>query len=200
MTSWGRAKAAALAEFINRQYPWCKAIPTLHRIGAFDEAGGDETVLNQALEGASLVIDASATYGVATILSDFCRAKNLALISFYASPPVTGGSVAYFHPSSGCPTCLEFAHADNLIPRAPGFGSTEGLQQPPGCAELTFTGASFDLTELSLQAMRVIVRALASPPDGTVVYNLALPDEAQPPLWSIYTLGKMEACSCSRQQ
>lgn len=198
-SSWGKQKAVALAEFIEGEYPWCSVIPKLHRVGTVAAATlGDESIISELLDGSHLVVDATAEYGVATILSDYCIGKNLPLISFYASPPVTGGAVTYFHPRSGCPTCLEFAHDAGMIPPAPGFNSAPALQQPPGCAELTFTGASYDLQELSLQAMRIIVNALTAPPEGSMVYVLALPGGPQPPSWTVHQLPKMDACSCNQ--
>lgn len=197
-STWGRPKAIALAEFIEREYPWCKVHHNVHRLGGSNNIG-DNAKLTEVLADAHLTIDASATYGISMILSDYCRERELPLISFYASPPVTGGAVGYFHPRSGCPTCLEMAHSNNSIPRAPGFGSQEGMQQPPGCSEMTFTGASYDLSELSLQAMRVVAKALTKPPTESIIYTLSLPGGSEPPSWATHTLQRFDECWCARK-
>lgn len=178
-----------------------------HAIGQFEAADpdrGDERVLDAVLSQVDLVVDASASQGVLNTLADHCRERSLPLISLYASPPVHGGAVVRFAPESGCPTCLEFAHHDGRIHRAPGFGDHTGLQQPPGCAERTFSGASFDLQELSLQAVRLAVQTLQDPQaaSGSLVQTLSLVDEHGgriAPSWRESALGKAPACSCNWQ-
>ena len=203
-SAWGHEKSDSLADFIRREYPWTVVEEHNHAIGSFnhdDSAKGDDSLFEAILPEVDLVVDATASYGVTTVLSDHCRARGIPLIALYASPPVEGGIVARYAPQSGCPTCLEFAHHAGTIERAPGFGEDRGLQQPPGCAERTFTGASFDLQELSLQAMRLIVETLENP-DGTgesVVQTLSLVTDGKraPPAWRVDALPKAEGCSCA---
>lgn len=203
-SAWGHGKGDSLAAFIRREYPWTTLREHDQAIGSFnhdDPAQGDDSLFDSILPEVDLVVDATAAYGVSTILSDHCRARFIPLIALYASPPVEGGVVARFAPQSGCPTCLEFAHHAGTIARARGFGEDRGLQQPPGCAERTFTGASFDLQELSLQAMRLIVETLEHP-DGaaeSVVQTLSLVTDGKraPPAWRVDALPKAEECSCA---
>lgn len=201
-SAWGRRKTEALAEFIEREFPWTKVAAHTHAVGSQPETmkDGDDVLFGTIIPETHLMIDASASYGVSTILGDYCRSASIPLISLYASPPVHGGIVARFHPQSGCPTCLETAYDTAILSRAPGFGSEEGMQQPPGCAELTFTGAAFDLQELSLQAVRVVVDTLESQQAFTKsdVYTLSLTSNGKrsPPRWQIDELPKMEGCSC----
>lgn len=86
--------------------------------------------------------------------------------------------MAYHHPESGCPVCKEIAHATGAIDRAPGMGDAQGLIQPPGCSEATFIGASFDLQELTLEAVRMAINVLSRPQDFAVslVHTLTLHD------------------------
>ncbi|MDO8876198.1 MAG: ThiF family adenylyltransferase [Pseudolabrys sp.] len=199
-TGWGKPKAEILANFIRQEYPWTDVKEHLHNIGtqsaSFDK--GDESLFLAILPDTDLVVDATASYGVSTLLGDYCRRANLPLISFYASPPLTGGAVARFWPKSGCPTCLEIAYDTEVLNRAPGFHSEEGMQQPPGCAELTFTGASYDLQELSLQAVRVVIDTLREEETErrSDVYTLSLGAHAHPPEWRTDQLPKMDSCSC----
>lgn len=199
-SAWGASKAGSLEAFIREQYPWTRVDPPVtHNIGV---QAGDDAMLSSVLNGVDIAIDATASYGVSTVLSDYCSDRGIPLITLYASPPVTGGVVARFAPQSGCPTCLEFAHHDGSILRAPGFGDETGLTQPPGCAERTFTGASFDLQELSLEAMRLIVETLASPTSThSEVRTLSLATEGQriSPAWRTDPLPRRETCSCGRR-
>ncbi|WP_208611028.1 hypothetical protein, partial [Rhizobium tibeticum] len=51
-------------------------------------------------------------------------------------------------------------------------------RQPPGCAEPTFTGASFDRQELSLESVRLAVDVLSHPDElkASVIHTLSLHD------------------------
>jgi len=206
-SAWGVKKADSLAAFIKREYPWSQVQAHVHAIGQFDAAkatGGDAPLLKEVLDHVDLVVDASTSQGVLNALWDECAHRSLPLVTLYASPPVHGGAVVRFAPQSGCPTCLEFAHHEGSIARAPGFGQQDGLQQPPGCAERTFTGASFDLQELSLQAVRLAVQTLqeAATSSASLVQTLSLADaQGQPvlPAWTQSELAKSPACSCNAQ-
>lgn len=110
--------------------------------------------------------------------------------------------MARFAPQSGCPTCLEIAHDNKMIRRAPGFGDLTALQQPPGCAERTFTGASHDLQELSLQAVRLALETLENPHGAStsLVQTLSLVDDDGrriPPAWRVDPIPKAPSCSCN---
>lgn len=202
-SAWGQGKGDSLRDFIHREYPWCRVTPHAHAIGGFEDNKpecGDKSVLGRILPNVDLIVDGTASYGVSTILSDECRKLGIPFVSLYASPPVKGGVVIRFAPQSGCPTCLEIAHTAGLIERAPGFDDEDGLQQPPGCAERTFTGASFDLQELSLEAVRLVMDTLTHPDEAaeTVVHTLSLWVDGRrvPPDWRVDPLPKQDGCSC----
>lgn len=202
-SAWGQGKSDSLRDFIHREFPWCEVIPHIHAIGGFEDDNpecGDDSVLDKIMPNVDLAVDATASYGASTLLGDLCRAQNVPLISLYASPPVKGGVVVRFVPQSGCPTCLEIAYENGLIERAPGFGEEGELQQPPGCSELTFTGASFDLQELSLEAVRYVVETLTNPNEvhESVVRTLSLWGNGKriPPTWRVASLPKQDGCSC----
>lgn len=207
-SAWGVKKAESLAAFIQREYPSSQAHSHVHAIGQFQEpdaATGDAPLLNSVLGQVDLVVDASTSQGVLNALWDECEQRALPLVTLYASPPVHGGAVVRFSPHSGCPICLEFAHHEGGILRAPGFDQQDALQQPPGCAERTFTGASFDLQELSLQAVRLVVRTLqdATKASSSLVQTLSLVDaQGHPalPTWIQTPLAKAPACSCNAQK
>lgn len=203
---WGRDKTSTLCALMEHEYPGTEVICHEHNVGAFtgsNSNGGDEKLFSALMDDVDLVIDATASYGVTTTISDHCRENAIPLVVLFASPTVEGGVVARFDPTDGCPTCLEYAWESGSINKAPGLGSDEGLQQPPGCSELTFTGASYDLHELSLQAMRLIVETLGES-DGTpgsLVQTLSLVDangQRIPPRWRCDPLPKHPDCSCSQ--
>lgn len=207
-SAWGVKKTESLTKFIEREYPWTSVRAISHMVGQFgnnvDPLQGDACILQALLAQVDLVVDASTSNGVLNILGDYCRELGLPLISLYASPPVHGGEVVRFAPASGCPTCRDLAADGATIPRAAGFGELASLQQPPGCAERTFTGASFDLQELSLQAVRLAIETLRDPQAAThsLVQVLSLVDpqgRRTLPSWSQSVLPKSAACSCNAQ-
>jgi hypothetical protein len=204
-SAWGRGKAESLSAFIRREYPWTEVKEHTHAIGGFVDdrpEAGDDSVFKSILSDVDLVVDGTASYGISTILSDLCRAQGIPLVCLYASPPVEGGTVARFTPESGCPTCLEFAYHAGSIERPPGFDEERGLQQPPGCAERTFTGSSYDLQELSLQAVRLVVETLGNPDEchESIVQSLSflVNGRRSPPAWRVDPLPKAEGCSCAK--
>jgi len=203
-TAWGSPKSTALAAFIDREYPWTDPIPHNHQIGLFDDAQrvkGDAELFATVLDDVDLVVDAAASHGVTGILGDNCRERQLPMISLYAAPDLEGGVVARFGLDGGCPSCLEQAWVANEIMKPRGFGIETGLQQPPGCAERTFTGASYDLQELSLQAVRLAVETLANLADArssrVFTLSLANDDGRIPPQWDVKSLAKKPDCICN---
>jgi hypothetical protein len=79
----------------------------------------------------------------------------------------------------------------------------QGEVQPVGCADPTFTGASFDLGMISLQATRLIVSTLCASADGGYpaidadVIVAALRSEDGPlamPSFTAYPLNPHPAC------
>ena len=194
--SWGRKKAEALTEFIEAHFFWCRAVPEHFSIGQAEAP--DDEVLARMLDGVDVAIDATASYGVTTLLYDYCRERGIPLVSLWATPPVAGGIVARYMPQGGCPVCLEHHYAGGTLEPPPGYGSEGGLVQPPGCAERTFTGGSFDLKELSLEAFRLVLDTLREPDLPAVVETLALADgDARiPPSWRSEALTPHEKCVC----
>lgn len=205
-SAWGRHKARALADFISREYPGTSPVPLHHHIGLFsdaDPAQGDAGLFAAALEDVDLAVDAAASHGVTGILGDYCRDRGIPMITLFASPNLEGGLVARFVPESGCPTCLEKAWKAKELERPRGFGLEAGLQQPLGCAERTFTGASYDLQELSLQAMRMIIQTIDDPAGAaeSFVLTLRLADDNGPipPQWAGKALPAKPECTCNNK-
>ncbi|MDX8529062.1 ThiF family adenylyltransferase [Mesorhizobium sp. MSK_1335] len=202
-SAWGRQKTEFIKEHTELEYPWTTVEPISHRIGSASsgtDGAGDHQLLIGLMDEADLVIDAAASTGVSFFLADCCRALHVPMICVYASTTLKGGIVAFHHPESGCPVCKEIAYAAGTIDRPPGMGDSQGLIQPPGCSEPTFTGASFDLQELTLEAVRMAVDVLSRPQDFEVslVHTLALHDGLKriPPAWNVDELQPSPACGC----
>ncbi len=205
-SAWGRLKGQALADFIAREYPATNVTYIHHCLGTYSlQSGtGDDSAFEQALAGADLVIDATASFGLTSLIQEHSRSRFLPFVSLYATPTVGGGVVALSMPRSGCLVCLEWAWKDepNVIAAPPGMFEDGELIQPPGCAERTFSGTFFDLQELSLQAMRVVAGFFAGgvPPSSSVVYTLAFEDQdgIRAPAWRKNSLPPHSRCSCRR--
>ncbi|RWO94835.1 MAG: hypothetical protein EOQ98_29005 [Mesorhizobium sp.] len=203
-TVWGMRKTTAVKQHVGSEYPEVEVEAIDHTVGratANDGNGGDHSVLPPIFAKADIVIDATASSGISRLLADHCKSAGKPMLSLFGTLSLKGGIVAAYHPKSGCPTCREFAYAKGLIETAPGSGETSGLNQPAGCAELTFTGASFDLCELSLEAVRLTVDILSQPDDfkESLVHTLTLHDGIKrvPPSWRVDMLPSIEDCGCN---
>ncbi|RVJ37394.1 MULTISPECIES: ThiF family adenylyltransferase [Sinorhizobium] len=202
-TAWGTLKTTAIKQHVEAQYPWVSVESHRHFLGmpTADEGNGDHSVLPPIIARSDLIIDATASPGISRLLADCCKRAEKPLISVFGTLSLRGGVVAYYHPKSGCPTCREFAYQKGVIEKAPGSGESSGLRQPPGCAELTFTGASFDLQELSLESVRLAVDVLSQPDEfnGSVIHTLSLHDGTRrvPPLWRVDELQPAPECRCN---
>ena len=193
-SAWGQAKAEAVKTLLEREWPQCKINAHRHMIGG---AEGDEKFYQEVLNRCDLVVDATAAYGVTLWLGERCRAANIPLVSAMASADLEGGVVALFRSTSGCPRCLEFAwHRGD----APEFGRADAelTIQPPGCSERTFEGGSYDLQELSLQAVRSVL-ATCTEDAGSIVASLKFfkgHGGVRSSRWQVDPLQRYEECRC----
>jgi hypothetical protein len=92
---------------------------------------------------------------------------------------------------------------DGTIPTPPAAPSP--FVQPPGCSTPTFTGAGFDLDQISLHAVRVAAAALLgsaadsypAPPYDVAVVSLRDPDGTPTlPKWTGHALIRHPSCPC----
>lgn len=206
-SAWGTYKLDALKKFLNQEYPATDIRPNPHCLGQPGDGSfqipGDDDILNAILSEADLVVDGSVSHGVTTLLAERCRDANVPLISLFATPSLEGGAVVLYVENGGCPNCLEYSWEQDLITSPPGLDVEDDvLTQPPGCAERTFIGASYDLQELSLQAVRLVVQTLSEEkPLISMIQTLGLVDEHGKqclPRWSVDPLPKHPECKCRR--
>lgn len=199
-TAWGVRKGEALQQFIESEYPWCAVQLCPVAIGDVGNAADESAQLRSVISGADAIVDCAANEGVTNTLWQYAVDLELPLISAWATPPVSGGIVAKFHPGAACPACLHYAHLDGAIAPPPGNGDDAGLLQPPGCAERTFTGPSMSLEEIALETVRLTVDVLAGNQLGSVVETLELVDADGariPPRWRTAPLDRHTDCRCN---
>lgn len=162
----GYGKAYVLADFIGRNYPFTKVEPVPFFIGGAAEEALGEDCLGKMIEGASILVDATAEVGIQHLLSDIAAAEGLPYILLDASYGAWGGTICRVEPgrSGGCWMCFRNGIMDGTYQDAP--ADPQGEIQPVGCADPTFTGASFDLGMISLQATRLAISTLCSAVPG----------------------------------
>ncbi|TAN02459.1 MAG: hypothetical protein EPN36_16885 [Rhodanobacteraceae bacterium] len=204
VSAWGRRKVLAIANFIAGEYPGTEVFPHQQMIGAINNPP-DSTVLDEVLGDVALVIDATVAWGVTQWLEILCRERGIPLLQPFATPTLEGGAVVRLTSSGGCLVCLEHAWDQGEIVRPPGsLEEDDVLTQPIGCSERTFTGASYDLQEVSLQTVRLAVQTLtAAEPAFSLIQTLSLIDangKTVPPQWREDPLPRHPKCTCQPQR
>jgi molybdopterin/thiamine biosynthesis adenylyltransferase len=200
--AFGRTKVQALKERIEAEYPGTKVHEYAERLGAASDepARLQSELIEEIMTGADLVIDVTAEMGVNHFVSELCRVRNIPLIVANATLGGWGGMVARFTVGRPCWMCLRrafFVTQQLPLPIADETGS--GELQPPGCGDPTFTGAGYDLSEVSLHVVRTAASMLVG---EEVVEDLALlslrrPDGSRiPPMWSSHMIPQDETCQC----
>lgn len=198
----GSAKTAVLEGTIKDQYPRTNCRSFLHRLGAALQDGNegganDFEVMDQMLDTAHVVVDASAEIAVQQLIADIATEKSLPQVYLWATEGVYGGAVARCLPgTTGCWFCLQLAIEDESIPPPP--HEPAGTTQPRGCGTRTFTGENFNLLPLVAQAARVTTGVLLGTlPAGQDVFVMALRDRDDPapaPRWTTYPLERHPCC------
>lgn len=197
-SAWGYRKVDVLARFIADNYAGVSTTVTGQRIGDlhFDAPVSESAGFVAALEEADILIDGTASFEAERLLYAQALRLGIPLVSAYGTPSLEGGVVACFVPGSGCPLCLLHHRVSGLVAPPPGEQADAHAVRLPGCAEATFAGSSHDLTELSVAAMRVIVRARSAPLSGSFIETLAFAGGERRPVWSFDQLPRHPACDC----
>lgn len=202
----GHSKSECLAGAIAQEYPFTQTASFKQQIGAARREraapGESESVfLNRFVEGADLLIDATAEIGVGQLLAALAADAHIPLLSIWATEGGWGGAVAEFgpgHPGDGCWYCLQLRLADRSLPVPP--AARGEAVQPRGCSTPTFTGPSFELQEIVMQAMRATRRMLLAPSERSLLHVCALRDpeggELMAPAWASYALLAHPSCPC----
>jgi len=203
----GVSKIEALANFVALNYPYTKVIPVACRIGSCHENQDLESevvVLRRLIADADLIYDASAEIGLNHLLSDLAAQNGIPYICVSATYGAWGGRLIRVRPTgktAGCWMCHLHAAEQRLIP-SPSM-DPQGQVQPAGCADPTFTGAGFDLANVSLAGVRLAVGTLQStvtdgyPDVDWDVAVLTMRDDRgkiTPPRWEVFSLERHPDC------
>lgn len=216
-SSAGVGKVDSLVDFLSQNYPYVHVVPKRHHIGAVrtveavvdPDIISDAMVIEQMLDGASLVYDATAELGVHDLLSQLAAERQIPYIYAHSTHGAWGGLVARIVPgrTEGCWLCLQYALNDLTIPPPP--ADPRGEVQPEGCASPTFTGTGFDVEQVANEGVRLAVGTLTGETEGGYpdvdwdVAILALRDETGrriAPQWTTYTLAQHPECPLCSQK
>lgn len=209
----GMFKTDALATHIAQHFPYTKVVTFRHRIGEVPSKNApipeksESEIMDEFLDDADLVYDATAEVGIHNFISDLANQKGIPYIIALATQGAWGGEVARFFPDTGpCWICFERAHSEKKIPLPP--TDPQGLVQPVACVSPTFTGTNFDLQELALMGVRLAVSTLSQ--GRTIDYPVVDWNFAQlslresdgtsiPPKWDIIQLSSYPECICANR-
>lgn len=165
----GLLKGDAIHEFIASNYPYTKVSSHKHRIGLCrqsDETPSDVAVLRALIDGADLIYDASAEIGINHLLSDMATEHDIPYISASTTYGAWGGRLIRVRPgiTEGCWMCYFSAVQNGQMPLP--LSDPNGEVQPAGCADPTFTGTGFDVSEIALAGVRLAIGTLQGSADG----------------------------------
>jgi molybdopterin/thiamine biosynthesis adenylyltransferase len=208
LTIVGRNKTEVIRDFIRSNYPYTQVEFWNHKLG--DAVGGqrpDLAVVTEFLREVDLIYDASAEFGVNYFMAETAKSKRIPFVSISTTPGAWGGLIARIVPSDtqGCWMCLQDAIEDGTVPAPP--GNPNESVQPVGCASPTFTGSSFDVSEISLSGVRLAISTLGGgssenyPDCDWDIGVLSLRDSVGrpiPPTWSTHKLLVHPKCECHR--
>jgi hypothetical protein len=203
LTAVGHEKLTVLTGVIEADYPYTTVEPFPRQLGEAHAASSSEpemVLLERFLDGADVLVEATAELGIQHLLSTLADERKLPQVYAWATEGAFGGVVARILPgTSGCWLCLQHA-----LDQESGAGiqtpprEEEGTTQPRGCATTTFTGANFDLLPVVAQAARVVARLLSGDQSGDDVTVLSLVDDESAPLaapsWQTFPLRSQPDC------
>ncbi len=192
----GSLKTSALKRFLNNNYPDVEVEIFNHKIGSTDFVSfpNENEVLDTFLDNTSLVYDASAEEGVSNLISTLCKYKKIPFIAIEGRRGAWGGIVMRVMPiaNKGCWMCLQYSLYKDKKIALPKEDEKGGIQQR-GCGDLTFTGSSFDLQNISLAGVRMAVSSLSEDfgKDSWDIAVLSMVDDNEnpiPPSWKHMSL------------
>lgn len=160
----GLYKVNVIADFLGKNYPATRVVPVVHCVVGIrhpsSDAKSDSDVVEEFVAGTSLIYDATAEVGVQHFLSGLAWELQIPYVAVVGTYGAWGGKVVSIIPgrTQGCWLCYRYACQDGTIAEPPSDPS--GKVQPRGCAEVTFTGAGFDMGEVAIAGVRTAVAAL----------------------------------------
>jgi molybdopterin/thiamine biosynthesis adenylyltransferase len=152
-------KVHALQEHIRRNFPYTTVVPFPYALG---NQAATLSIQRLVYNGVELILDATADRGVGFALAERARILGIPYVWVSSTEGNWGGMVINIRPgrTNACWWCLMKRLEEGSLPSPP-VGPVMGVQVR-GCASPTFSGAMFDSTELSLQAIRCVVGDLST--------------------------------------
>lgn len=167
----GERKVEAAARRIRRINPWVEEVMWIAgRFGsatngtsAADLQRTDDTVAD-ALAGCDLIVNATAHAATGYHCARVGRESDTPVVHVWVSAGAWGARVVVQEAGSGCPLCLAYAQEEPLEGAEP----VPDIADDPtvievlerGCADPTFTGPGFELSDAGAAAARVAVQTL----------------------------------------
>lgn len=201
-------KVQALRNYLTSSYPYVRVRGIQLRIGEVltPDLPTDRDILEDALDGVDLVIDATAEWGVRHFLSDLAHDRRLPFVWAVATPGLWGGIVGRVRPgkTKGCLHCYDYGMANDWY-RSPIQRDNSDVQVI-GCSAPTFTGAGIDSEEVAVLGARLAISTLCEGVNGSypqfewdiAVLDLRRPDGmAITPKWDSFEIKlHHECCRC----
>lgn len=171
LSAAGHLKVVAVRDAVRQDYPYTEVTPFLRKLGTprapstgngEDRVESDAELLERFADNVSLIYDASAESGVQYFLSEFARERGIPYIAVAGSYGGWGGRIVRVRPglTEGCWACVQAARIDKTLPDPP--ADPNGRLQTEGCADPTFTGASFDLVSVAMHGVRLAISTLSA--------------------------------------
>jgi molybdopterin/thiamine biosynthesis adenylyltransferase len=202
LASAGRSKVDVISDWVGANLPYTEVEGMTWRIGGVRQSpdvSSDREVLDRLLDGADLLVDATAEFGIHYLLSEEARIRGIPFLEVATRNGAWGGIVARI-PRERCWLCYQSLLGDlrTMDPPVMPAADPAPFRQPLGCADPTFTGAGFDVAEFSLVAARLAASTLLgerdyqSTPWDVGVISLRTDDGR--PTWNTYRLETHSKC------
>lgn len=166
----GHSKVHVVKSFIETNYPYTKvtAEPIFLGLARHEDASSEDEseIIARMVDGASLIYDASAEFGIQFLLSRVAAEKGIPYVGVAGRQGGWGGYVVRITPgvTRGCWSCLQCSWGDR-IPSPP--QQPVEFVQPAGCGNPTFLASGFDMASIAMHGVRVAVGELCrSAPTG----------------------------------
>lgn len=168
----GLHKLDGLNQLIRWNWPYTKLELKAWRLGlarSVSEQRPEWEALNELLNDADLIYDATAEVGVNYFLSEVAKEHEIPHVVASATEGGWGGRVARFRPGvdTACWTCLMYREQEDrslIPPRDPNPATREVW--PAGCTDPTFTGAGFDIAAIATSGVRLAISTLCEDSGG----------------------------------
>lgn len=205
--STGGVKSVELLSFISVHHPRTAVSATGVCIGMADHGDSLEAynkMMASMFGDTNIIVDMSAEIAVQNFLHDLSMEHGVPFVFASATSGAEGGLVGRFMPGSrkGCWYCMQCAlHAEEGDPTQkipPPDISDDGAAFPAGCTHPTFSGAGFDLQEVSLQTVRMTTQALLDDNTDSIVARLGFTGKSRIPTWEEFEIvPRPECAACS---